>query len=450
MKKLILSIGLMLATATAFGVIQTKVSPDKPWRLFLLGDAQNLNETTDHKEAFYENANGNFEADADDFSWQYRTWVNYNHVWVSGMGGAGSEYNNWQNDDWDWQNTHTGSAGGTSGNMAWNWSGWGAEMGIYNDGTTTTGFTNTLWIWDNIGNEHCDVSDPVNKTWDYDNLEYDDDGDRGSWHDTYTRRAQTVWHVQTGGKAIPQRQNLWQFSGSAWEILDKRAVPPFVNARTRAIPATQIAIGSMGNLGTNGIRYNLLPNGIEKDVTPKVAGKDFYTFSVEAQKYFSYFEVFVDQPYPGTTYYDPTSVTAGHAFWQFKTDAPADALQYIAASLTNFVNQSWGFYPHGADCGLPGQLQNDNSHPKNVKRVFYIGFNDLISGLQFTRGISNAPPEYCYAVWGYSCVGAATDAGRTVGITLPTWWNLLNWTPQNFGAAVVLKYPGPLDDETPR
>jgi hypothetical protein len=286
MKKIFLSIGLMLGVATAFATTQTKTTQDKPWRVYLLSDVQNKNSTTHYKDEVYENAWGNFEADDDDGTSENQTWVNYNHFWLDGIGGVGGEYNNWQNDYWDYQGNHYGSAGGMTGNITWDETGYGEEIGLNNDGTTITGFTNSSTVWGRIGNEHCNVSDPVNQTWDNDYSAWDDDNDRGSEHDTYTRTADTVWHVQTGGKAIPGRQNLWQFNGSVWEILDKRAVPQFYGANMREVTnKTQIALGSLGNLKADGNLWLTLPDDTEKDITPTVAGKDFFTFSVGGQKY---------------------------------------------------------------------------------------------------------------------------------------------------------------------
>jgi len=90
-------------------------------------------------------------------------------------------------------------------------------------------------------------------------------------------------------------------------------------------------------------------------------------------------------------------------------------------------------------------LANDNSHGENVSRIFYIGYPDFVAGLAFATGLHDAPPEYCIAVGGYSCVGAAREAGNTAGIKLPS-----DWFPQNFGADILKQFPGPADDNTPR
>ena len=153
----------------------------------------------------------------------------------------------------------------------------------------TTGWSGTVTtnsiVPPTIGDEHCKVSDPTNPPPESSVLA---SGDLFTVTHTeqYTRTADTVWRVQTGGKAIPGRNSLWQFNGSAWEILDKRATPSFYGATMNEITnKTQIAIGSFGNLKADGTLWLALPDGADKDITPTLAGKDFYTFSVGGQKY---------------------------------------------------------------------------------------------------------------------------------------------------------------------
>jgi hypothetical protein len=460
MKTIFLSISLMLATVTAFATIQTQSPQDKPWRVFLLSDAQNLTATTHYKDEVYENAGGDFIADDDDGTSENQTWVNYNHFWLDGIGGVGGEYNNWQNDYWDYQGNHYGGAGGMTGNITWDETGYGEEIGVNNDGTTITGFTNSSTVWGRIGNEHCNVSDPVNKTWDNDYSAWDDDNDRGSQHDTYTRTADTIWHVQTGGKAIPGLQNLWQFNGSASEILDKRAVPQFYGANTKAIPYDQIAVGSMGCLGTNGVRYNILPDGIEQDVTPTVAGKDFYSFSVGGQKYFSHFQVFVRQPWPnypnddfdnnpidegfnptppGYPRYKFGGLSAGHAWWELYTDAPIEAVnQFTTTNCSRWLGQAVGYGPidpsndwwrflflaTAARVGT-GELSTNNG-VSNVSRNYSIGFYGLIGALQHTEQLFQSPGTWD-SQW-HNCVQETIITGIRAGVQLPN-----DYDPESFG-----------------
>jgi hypothetical protein len=195
-------------------------------------------------------------------------------------------------------------------------------------------------------------------------------------------------------------------------------------------------------VGADGKLWILEPDNAEPLVGLTAPGKKHYYAGATQQKYLSYFEVYVKQQIPGITNL-PIYETAGHAFWGLKTDAPDEAMQRLSPSLNIYANNCWGFYPHGALCGTNGILANDNGHGYDVKRVFYIGFPDLISGLQFTRRIGNAPPIYCAI--SYSCISATREAGQNVGVALP-----YEITPQMFGMSTLLKYPGPLIDNTPR
>ena len=461
MKKIFLSIGLMLAVATAFATTQTKTTQDKPWRVYLLSDVQNKTGTTHYKDEVYENAWGNFEADDDDGTSENQTWVNYNHFWLDGIGGVGGEYNNWQNDYWDYQGNHYGSAGGMTGNITWDETGYGEEIGLNNDGTTITGFTNSSTVWGRIGNEHCNVSDPVNQTWDNDYSAWDDDNDRGSQHDTYTRTADTVWHVQTGGKSIPGRQSLWQFSGSASEILDKRAVPQFYGANMREITnKTQISLGSLGNLKADGNLWLTLPDDVEKDITPTVAGKDFFTFSVGGQKYLSHYEVFVRQPYPNypndVTWYGPYgpplgwpvynlgATDAGHAWWKISTEAPMDIVnQYTSTNCSRWINAEAGYGPRDGEASIdwwsffllqglnkqgPGKVYG-GSTGVTVHKTYVIGFQGkgAIDGVNHVENLSNIPGTWDTGY--HNCVHEVVITGKTTGVQLP----LSDTTPEGFG-----------------
>jgi hypothetical protein len=411
------------------------VNLDKPAIVYLQRDVQNQTGSTHDNWSGVENDNGNPD-DGDENSDSKHNY-HYEHDWNSTNGGSGMKYDrNYWVDGWGNVTSNL-----TSGVMTWGTNS-GVEVDTNNDGTTST-FTIGLPLF---GNEHCKVKDPQNPPATvYGADGSDDDIVTNTYSETYTRTADTTWHVQTGGRAVFHKQNLWQFSGSAWEVLNKRATPPLPH--DRAIDPTQIQI--MGtNLDANGVLYTILPDGQDLDATPFVAGKDFYTFNVSGQKYLSYFTVYVQQPHPGTTY--TLSDTTGHAFFEFSSDVPDDVLQNLAGNNAIFANNNWGFYPHGSICGLTGWLQDDSDEHGSVKRVFYIGFPDLLAGLKFTSGLNDSPPIYCFAAYGYSCVGAATDAGHSAGISLPTWWNPWNWMPQNFGAAVALKFPGPLVDDTPR
>ena len=212
-------------------------------------------------------------------------------------------------------------------------------------------------------------------------------------------------------------------------------------------PAQSVSLGSYGAPNANGTKYVILPDNTSVDVTPHVAGMPRYVFGIgSVQKYYSYFDLYVEQPNPGYSFmpiHDPFSdADFGHEFWGLRTDVPSDALQYISSGLTAYLGAR-GFYPgtNGSVCSSdPGQIQNDTGHSANVKRTFYIGFSDLLNALEYVRGISQAPPAYCWS--GINCVALAVFTGEHAGVhVLPG-----DQSPQNFGAMLVQMYPGPFYD----
>ena len=417
MKKIIALSVLFLVAVPVFAKMQKRSNQDKPWRIDVAGDMQKL-QGTDEWYPYGGKKN--------------QTWTNYNHSWLSGVGGTGS-YLVGDYEQWWWNVSTNGPASEWDGytktsDFYWNQLGYGKEVGYYSyfDNLRWNGFTNQDYIINRIGNEHCKVSDPIS---------------HANIKSAHVRTADTTWHVQTGGKAIPGMLNLCQFSASVWQINDKRAVPPFSGASmTEITNKSDIVIGAMGNLRPTGVRYNLLPNGAEYDITPKVAGNDFYKFTVSGQKYLSYFDVFVQQANPGgapdMVYSD--SYDVGHAFWQFRTDAPDEALQSLSFTVRQCLSNKWGFYPPVSSLFTQiGHVVNDSQHPFNVRRTFAIGFNGLLGGLNFTAEIQTHPPVY--VLTGNNCVNATIDAGLSSGVFLPV--TSLLWSPQAFGCEMIGRYP---------
>lgn len=316
-------------------------------------------------------------------------------------------------------------------------------------------------VWAKIGYEHCDVTEsyPPPAVWD----EWDGNSSAGPYlrvqgheTETYRRTAQTVWHLHTGGKALP-RQNLWQLSGSAREMLYKRAQPPFpYYTPTSVIPAQDIQV--MGeSLDTNGNLYAILPDGADLDVTPQVGGVDFYTFNVGAQKYLSHFEVFVCQPDPNGTWVpdpdDPSGMTgslvylpyvpgihAGHAWWKLWTDAPTDAVNKMTLNSVNleYLGVEVGYGPTNgtslwnpstkALITAPGEFPWPNTDTATTNATYTIGFWDLIHGLNYAESIKASPGTYSVANPENDCVSKTRGYGSSVGVTLPN-----DRSPEFFG-----------------
>ena len=124
---------------------------------------------------------------------------------------------------------------------------------------------------------HCAVSARTN--WPYgpdlsyvDGLWY-----AGSEHQTLKRDAQTTMKLFTGGKKVPKRENLWVLQGSATEVLDPWSGPAYLPpGSARSVAFTNITLGELGKLGSDGLRYKVLPDGETKDVTPKVDGVNYF------------------------------------------------------------------------------------------------------------------------------------------------------------------------------
>jgi hypothetical protein len=138
-----------------------------------------------------------------------------------------------------------------------------------------------------LGWDHCQVHDafyePPGEVVSYEHAQL------GEWHritrkGQYDREAQTTLKLSTGGRKAVQRNNLFAFQGEAFEILNRKALPPYDPPTKRPIPNEQVTIGALGTLGADGRLYKALPDNATYDVTPKVS-MDFYAFSLNQQKH---------------------------------------------------------------------------------------------------------------------------------------------------------------------
>lgn len=288
----------MLAAATVFASTQTQTTQDKPWRIYQLGGAMNTSDS-DHsiEDDYFVNIYPEpYLCKTSDS----QTTSGKSVVWVNGLGGGGSgmTLNNsiTQGTYGDSYINYDNALENDSINLDWTGVGseyqtthkWGFDYGSSYDYPSWWPVNLYETYSGYFANEHCDVTDSAQTPfWTYEyNTESGPVLREITQTETYQRYAQAVWHVQTGGKSIPGRQNLWQFNGGAQEVLDKRATPPWYNVSTREITnKTQIALGSLGNLKADGTLWIALPDDVDKDITPTVAGMSFYKFSVGGQKY---------------------------------------------------------------------------------------------------------------------------------------------------------------------
>jgi hypothetical protein len=272
---LILGVSCSLAVAKE----EIKPTPDKPKRLYLDSDWQNWDETLDTDYEQYLSDGTLYYSYTNHSRWHFE------NMWLAGWGGTGLRTNldlesGWNGGHW-WGNVES------AGSLDWDWLGYGIETGVIVEsgasGNGTMPYTNfPLELMLMVGNEHCEVSLPYKGEWygEEDGLFIHDWVKYG-----YARQAQTTWRLETGGRAASKRRSLFEFTSSAWEVLDKWEQPPFEAANLREITdKTKIRINNVGTLEMNGKYWKVLPDDVSLDVTPVVQGKDYYTFTVEAQK----------------------------------------------------------------------------------------------------------------------------------------------------------------------
>ncbi len=398
MKTYFISLCLLINGVWVSATTQTAVNQDKPPRVYV--------------KNYIMNDNG---------SCVYIPWSNSSYSWYTVYFTFSGNVNNWGDGS-------TGTASWTSQedevgyywylqsafhnvvhydiSMNWPVNPWancsGTENGTYYITATFYPPSNGSFIYSNmcapLFMEHCDINDSANGI-----VEGNANG-----QSTERRSAQTILKLQTGGKATSHLRNLFGLSVSAstnnpnnpfdtmegfssyyggvdylWEM-----------ATGNGIPSQNINVGSYGALNANGVLYTSLPDNADVDVTPYVAGVDYYSFNLgQPQKYHSYFDLFVQQANPGYSFIpvgigDNKGNDVGHVFWALRTDAPNNAMQYISTSLTAYLGTN-GFEPDTNNdicSGNPGRIMDNTGHPANIKRSFYIGFDKLIEGLIYVKG----------------------------------------------------------------
>jgi hypothetical protein len=78
----------------------------------------------------------------------------------------------------------------------------------------------------------------------------------------------------TGSWSVARLKTLWELSGSAAEILDPDATPPYESPTPmRTIPPELMELGALGKMGEDGLLYLALPKGDRLDISPRVVTK---------------------------------------------------------------------------------------------------------------------------------------------------------------------------------
>jgi hypothetical protein len=108
---------------------------------------------------------------------------------------------------------------------------------------------------------------------------YDTEGDKRD--EVVARYAFTLYELQTGGKSqvFPPKRNLFVLTGGAEGVGDPFWPENAGDKKAYEIPVTDVLLGSLGPLGSDGRLYTVLPDGKTFDVTPTVLGKTYYTYA---------------------------------------------------------------------------------------------------------------------------------------------------------------------------
>jgi hypothetical protein len=351
----------------------------------------------------------------------------------------------------------------------------------YGSNQYTNNSTNTSTQYASIIQEHCDIN--VSGALTYVPSVSPSVGGLINESQTASRSAQATLKLQTGGKSISKLRNLFGLSGNStqyfYQMDSYSSTPGWIVTSNTTIQSKNIIIGSYGSLNTNGTKYLILPDNSEVDLTPYVAGVDYYKYNIgQPQKYHSYFDEYVEEatPYNPTnnSLWPPTSIhgenDVGHAFYSLRTDAPGDALKYIGqgqyfwftnddftaiprfsyTNMTVFSGMQVGFYPSSNNVILTfpipilvsGRLYAlDPCKTPTIKRTFSIGFDDFINGLEFTKGEYFAPGDY--TLLGRNCVEFTLEAFSAAGGDVFKELPFNDITPEWFGINLNLRYPGP-------
>ena len=272
--------------------IDTELQIDKPAEVYVYSLHQDRHED-DASSTVIRGLNDDSEGQLDT-TFAQETWSDQNLVWTNGAGGTGYEnFHTWwrgwsdaTNDPGpdfnaiesnDWQITFSTNLTYTREGPAIGGTAVETYLTSYPNGPGSfevdTNNYGAQYDW-----ESCNVKDFGSGSAtviDYSHLPV-----VTGWTKTYTRTAQTILHLRTGGKGKSRQENLFQISGSASRILDNRALPELSGAAQAAIPSQNITILNQ-RLGIDGSVWMNLPNDIDYDVTPCVPCGDFYTFNCQ-------------------------------------------------------------------------------------------------------------------------------------------------------------------------
>jgi hypothetical protein len=244
---------------------------------------------------------------------------------------------------------------------------------------------------------------------------------------------QTKTTLATGGPPGSTKLRLWELSVSAesQELIPSEDpvvdVPPdsgFAN-----IPPQEIAIGSLGYAGSDGVLWVLLPDNITVDVTPYVKGNDNYSF---------------DQPANPPVYSWNPYVWANQTYDLTVTNPLFCVGQYIDFALEGLPVNS-AFFETNFQWGFGGTFVNTNTqspNPDGCKDYYIENTNFLnlpVAWGWWTSGAYDPPALYFASV---NCTMEFANGNPPIPVNANGSFymhrpSLTNYNPNSFGGAVL-------------
>jgi hypothetical protein len=212
--------------------------------------------------------------------------------WTDGSGGSGSQSSSWSLSGYD-DGVEGGNSGSWTSQQTWPSSSWPFVFEV--PGTQTASGDYDWPSFDpnipppSIYLEHCNIAFPINTiltdfvTPFHETYLSEDCTDNYR----YTRVADVQYMLQTGGKGMPGRTDLWNLSASATQWKPRATGPESVTFDSQPIASQSIIIDGKG-LGSDGRMWRTYAQCVTRDVTVHVPGVDYFTFNLAPQKYHPY------------------------------------------------------------------------------------------------------------------------------------------------------------------
>ena len=345
--------------------------------------------------------------------------------------------------------------------------------GIWNDMYTDT---NSYYYYPPpVAWEHCDTSVPLVDSSGTGIIYVFADGTLwiGTATATETRVAQATMKLQTGGKANSKLRNLFGLSCNATRydplhmslsdsdrwlgyegptamnmgLYYSHVLPDRYGPIATSIPSQNIILGSCGALGADGVKYLALPDNADVDVTPYVAGVDYYTWNISQQKY----KLNIAARGNGTNYdlsTDKPEFCAGQSLtfapsWSPSTPPYTNSVQHWTLP-DKYVNEA---YPYSTYC--TSYRKNTDLLTNRVNQCWYVNGSGGTASIRMNLKFSNGQTASVAAMGDFSILrpyitrvatngtpGAAIDTSGT----FPLLW--LDGGPMDFKVYISETFPG--------